>query len=119
MPIVATSMPLIFGGSDETVPTITPPPITPVPYYEDQYYEPIIISPDSSSFVATHQQFIQQIDNLNCCFKREQISNLNDQEFEDHIQIAKIDKYIVQNDDMYCSKQGVKNLSDKLKRYID
>ena len=118
MPIVATSMPLIFGG-DEPVPTITPPPITPSPHYDEPYYDPIIISPDSSDFVATHQFFIQQIDNLNSCFKREQIVNLNDQQFEDHIQIAKIDKYIVQNDDMYCSTQGVKNLSDKLKRFID
>jgi|LGOV01.1.fsa_nt_gb hypothetical protein len=118
MPIVATSGPLIFGD-DSTVPTIFPPPTTPSPSYDEPYYESPIISPGSSDFVATHQFFIEQIDNLNSCFKREQIVNLNDQQFEDHIQIAKIDKYIVQKDDMYCSTQGVKNLSDKLKRFID
>ncbi len=118
MPIVATSRPLIFGG-DSSVPTIVPPTITPSPSYDDPYYDPNIISPDSSNFVAAHLSFIQQIDNLNSCFKREQIVNLDDQEFEDHITIAKIDKYIVQHDDMYCSTQGVKNLSDKLKRLID
>jgi len=117
MPIVATSRPMIFGGS-ESDPTITPPSPTEIPYY-DPSYEPLIISPESSDFVATHQFFIQQIDTLNSCFKREQIVNLNDQQFADHIAIAKIDKYIVQNDDMYCSTQGVKNLSDKLKRFID
>lgn len=113
MPIVATSRPLIFGGNDP-VSTITPPPS-----YDEPYHDPIFISPDSSDFVATHQFFIQQIDNLNSCFKQEQIINLDDQQFKDHITIAKMDKYIVQHDDMYCSTQGVKNLSDKLKRFID
>lgn len=117
MPIVATSSPLIFGGN-EPDPTFTPPHPTDIPYYDPSHEQPII-SPNSSDFVATHQFFIQQIDNLNSCFKREQITNLDDQQFVDHMAIAKIDKYIVQNDDMYCSTQGVKNLSDKLKRFID
>ena len=112
MPVVATSEPLIFG---ETGPSPSPtipyiPPTTPVPI------QPII---PSSNFVAAHQQFIKQIDNLNNCFKDNQITNFTNTEIQEHIQIAMIDKYLVQHDDMYCSKQGIKNLSDKLKRFID
>lgn len=113
MPIVATSQPIIFGGNGGTPSTPlpyspTPPVITPKP--------PSIIG---SAFVLQHQDFIQQIDNLNDCFKKESILNLTETELEDHLQIAMIDKYITQNEDMYCSMQGVKNLSNKLKRFID
>lgn len=112
MPIVATGPPIIFGGNGGTPSTPLPysptPPITPGP--------PII---SGSAFVLQHQDFIQQVDTLNACFKKESILNLTETELEDHLQIAMIDKYITQNEDMYCSMQGVKNLSNKLKRFID
>lgn len=114
MPIVATSPPIIFGGDDTNgAPTRTPVPRTPSPKTPG----PPIHS--TSDFVTQHQSFIQQVDNLNNCFKKESIINFTKTELEDHLQIAMIDKYLTQNEDMYCTMQGVKNLSNKLKRFID
>ena len=115
MPIVAESGPLTFGGPGDGTPSPTrvPTGVPSSPTPSGPNIEP------SSNFVAAHQAFIQQVDTLNSCFKKEEIKNLTNTEIDEHLQIAMIDKYIVQHNDMFCSKQGVKNLSDKLQRFID
>ena len=114
MPIVAESGPLIFGANGSS-----PSPTTPTPHVTPSTPLPVQPITPSSDFVAKHQQFIQQIDSLNSCFKSNQITHFTNTEIQEHIQIAMIDKYLVKHDDMFCSKQGIKNLSDKLKRFID
>jgi hypothetical protein len=106
MPIVAESPPIIFGGPT-TSPTSTP---TPTPTTTPQK----TIVP--GEFVAVHSRFISRINELSSCFKREMLTDFTDQDFLDHSNVAIIDKYIVQNNDMYCSMQGVTALVKTLKR---
>ena len=113
MPIVAESGPLIFGANGSS-----PSPTTPTPYIPPTTPIPAPITP-SSNFVEKHIQFVQQIDTLNSCFKSNQITNFTNNEIQEHLQVAMIDKYLVKHEDMFCSKQGIKILSDKLKRFID
>lgn len=104
MPVIAESPPLIFGGT----PTSTPQPgVTPVP---------IVVPTGVSDFVLRHAQFISRVDSIGSCFKREVLSDFTDQEFLDHSQLAMQDKYLVQEEDMYCSNAGVSSLSKALKR---
>jgi len=104
MPIVAKSPPLVFGA------TPTPKPVTPEP-------TPVPIVPTGTSgWVLRHAQFIRRVDNVGSCFKRVEISDFNDQEFLDHSTVAMQDRYLAQEDDMYCSTAGVGVLSKALKR---
>ena len=115
MPIIAESPPLIFGGTTTPTPT---PSHTPTPRYTPTP-TPIPTStpfPGTSNFVIRHDQFIDRIDGLTACFRRDELSDFTDQEFLDHSQIAMKDKYIAQEKDMYCSMQGVTALTNTLRR---
>lgn len=103
MPIVATSPPLIYGGPATPKPK---PAKTPKPAKE--------VMP--GAFVAVHERFINRIDELNTCFKREDLSDFVDQDFLDHSSVAIKDKYITQEKDVYCSMKGVQTLSRALER---
>ena len=117
MPVVAESPPLIFGGTPSPTPTPTPKPRTPTPTPRPVYTPtPTPYLPTPSNCVARHEQFINRVDSLNACFKRQELSDFNDQDFIDHTQIAMIDKYITQEGDMYCSMKGVQILNKALKR---
>jgi len=113
MPIIAESGPMVFGGEDTPAPIIPPiiPPITPP--------DPITTT---SIFANRHKEFIDQVNNINACFKKEQISNFTNEEFETHSQIAMIDKYITRlknNEDVYCTRQATHDMTKTLKRYYD
>ena len=108
MPVVAESGPMLF---DAQQPTPTPAPETPPPTYE---FKPKPTTP--SDFVVKHNQFMQALSMLTC-FKREDLPQFTDQEFDDHIAIAIADQYVTQTYDQYCTMQGVYNLSQVLKRY--
>ncbi len=121
MPIVAVSPPLIFGGT----PSPTPAPVrtpTPVPVRTPRPGGTLTPTatpgplPGISGFVERHDQFINRVDELNACFRRDELSDFSDQEFFDHSQIAMKDKYIVQEKDVYCSMQGVQALTKTLRR---
>lgn len=105
MPIVAKSPPLIFGA----IPT--PKPVTPKPTSV-----PASVPAGTSDWVLRHAQFIRRIDVLGSCFKRVELGDFNDQEFLDHSAVAMQDRYLAQEDDMYCSNAGVGVLSKALKR---
>ncbi len=105
MPVIAVSPPLVFGAT----PTPTPRPgVTPRP-------TPTIV-PGISGFVARHEQFIDRIDGLSACFKREELNDFADQEFLDHSQVAIKDRYLAHEKGMYCSMQGVNALTKTLRR---
>lgn len=110
MPIVAESPPLIFGGSPTPAPR--PPHATPTP----RPASALTPVPSTSSFVTRHEQFINRINTLSSCFKRAELTDFTDQEFSDHTQVAMQDQYIVQEKDLYCSMQGVRTLTNTLRR---
>jgi len=118
MPVVAKSPPLIFGGTP--APTPRPPVVTPTPKpakTPTPTPTPVSIVPaGTSGWVLRHAQFIRCVDNVGSCFKRVEISDFNDQEFLDHSTVAMQDRYLAQEDDMYCSTAGVGVLSKALKR---
>lgn len=122
MPIVAESPPLIFGGSPTPIPTRTPSPrppgVTPTPR-PSSTLTPAPSPPVStwaSSFVVRHEQFINRVNTLSSCFKRADLSDFSDQDFFDHTQVAMQDQYIAQEKDIYCSMQGVRALTNTLRR---
>lgn len=106
MPIIAESGPLIFSPESATP---TPTPVTPSPAVTPTPAVP-------SDFVAAHKRFIDSVNRFNC-FKREDMPQFNDADFKTHIEIAGIDKYIVESKDQYCTMQGVQDLAKKLKRF--
>lgn len=116
MPIVAESGPLPFGGSNgSTTTTLTPYPSTPTVKPTTN----VTTQPTSNGdIVRKHQQFISAIDQQNC-FNRQDLPQFTDDEFSVHIEIAKIDKYIVEDDNRYCNMQGLKDMVKALKRYYD
>ncbi len=120
MPVVAVSPPLIFGGTPTPVPPArTPTPIpgrTPVPPVSTPTPAPTVVPIGVSGFVIRHAQFITRVDGIGSCFKRDVLSDFTDQEFLDHSQLAIQDKYLTQEEDMYCSNAGVSALAKALKR---
>lgn len=116
MPVIAESGPLIYGEGAEPYVPLTPPPIVSPPGV-------VIIKPpgfcDLSDILANHKIFIQHVDMLGACFKREEMPEFANQDFEIHANIAIVDKYLTKNGEMYCSMQAVQNLSQKLKRFQD
>jgi len=121
MPIIAESPPLIFGATPTPAPrpvTPTPPPIvTPVPStpVPSPAFTPTPVTVPVN-FVARHEQFIDRVDSLSACFKRVELTDFSDREFEDHSQVAMKDRYIAQEKDMFCSMQGVNVLTKTLRR---
>lgn len=124
MPVIAESPPLVWGAAPpgEPIPppvtpllpppTPTPPPITPVAPVRP----PTVHTP--TELVIKHQEFMTSVDSQSSCFKKSDIVGFTDEEFNVHIQIAMVDKYLTQEKDLYCSRQAVHNLSTKLKRYV-
>lgn len=113
MPVIAESPPLIFGATPTPRPVVTP---TPRPATPTPVFVPIFVPGDTSDFVLRHAQFIRRVDLVGSCFRREVLSDFTDQEFLDHSTVAMQDKYLAQEEDMYCSNAGVGVLSKALKR---
>jgi len=120
MPVVAQSGPLIFDNSKTPKPTKTPKPgttpkpdvSTPPPYISTPALPP-------GPFALAHNNFIEKIKIKGACFKRTEFAELTDQDFSDHIEVAKTDKYITQEKDLFCSLQGIARLKDSLDRTTD
>lgn len=123
MPIIAESGPVVLGQGGTPVPTSTPAPGTPIPTRPPSrtpapatlppVYSP---QPGSSNFVARHQQFIERVQTVGSCFRREELPDFSDQEFSDHAQVAQQDRYLAQTGDVYCNMQAVSSLANSLKR---
>jgi len=116
MPVIAESGPIIYGeGEGPYTPPTLPPAVGPPGV--------VIIKPPGacnlSDILANHKIFIEHVDMLGSCFKREEMPEFTDQNFDLHSNIALVDKYITKNGEMFCSMQAVNNLSQKLKRFKD
>jgi len=113
MPIIAESPPLTFGSG-------AAPPVTPAP---PKPPTTVIIRPPAncnlSDIIKNHQAFIDHVDILGACFKREDMPEFTEQDFEFHKELAVVDKYITMNGNSYCSMQAIQDLSQKLKRFQD
>ena len=104
MPIIARSPPLKLK-LEPTPSPVTPVPVTPTP----------IVTP--SNILERHRQFIGKINTAQACFARAAFPGFSDDEFSLHLQIAKIDKYVVDaGPELYCSKAAVSKLSKALER---
>ena len=104
MPIIAESPPLALEIEPTPSPA-TPVPTTPTP----------IIKP--SDILTRHEQFIRGVDATKACFVRNSVPGFTDDEFDLHIKIAKIDKYVVEvGDKLYCSMEGINKLTKALER---
>lgn len=125
MPVVAESPPIIFGAPAGS-PTPTPEPTgTPTPTPTSEPTQTPTPTPTSTpepgtrgdlgNFIIKHQQFVDRVAGMSC-FKREDLPDYTTTEFEDHIEVAKQDKFIVQTKDMYCSMSGARDLVRNLKR---
>lgn len=122
MPIIAESPPLVWGAAAPGEPL--PPPITPTPTPTPPPVLPVTPVAPLPGFLPTelvnkHKAFMDKVGAQLSCFKREDITGITDAEFNQHVQIAMIDKALTQDHDMFCSKQAVQNLSTKLKRYVE
>ena len=119
MPVIAESPPLIFGGNQtpETPPPYIQPSIPPTPIPPTPIYAPPSESCNFSSLLNDHRIFIERVDQLGACFSRDTMPELSDMQFQIHTDIAMTDKYLTTSENMFCSKQAVENLSQKLKRY--
>lgn len=104
MPIIAESDPIRVDIGATPAP-VTPAPVTPAP----------IVKP--SNVLERHRQFIGKIDASKACFTKEAIAGFTGDEFELHLGIAKIDKYVADaGSGLFCSKAAVESLSKKLER---
>jgi len=120
MPVVATSVPIVYDTTKTPKPTKKPSvPKTPKP--DISTHPPYISTPElpPGPFAQTHAKFIEKINIKGACFKRNEFQEFSDQDFSDHIEIAKTDKYITQEKDIYCSMQGIARLKDSLDRTTD
>lgn len=127
MPVIEQSPPLLFGEGEQppVTPPIMPPIIPPVtpPVTPPTTTPPgIIIMPGTcnlSDIVKNHRVFVGHVNTLNKCFRRDDMPEFSDQDFEFHKELSTIDKFIVPNENYLCSMQAIQNLSDKLKRIKD
>ena len=118
MPVIAESEPLPFGETPETPPE--QPPVTPTP--QGPPTSIVVIPPgmcNLADIIENHKVFIGHVDLLGSCFGRESMPEFSDADFEFHKNLAIIDKYLVENNNNYCSMQAVTDLSQKLKRFQD
>uniref|UniRef100_A0A6M3Y7B8 Uncharacterized protein n=1 Tax=viral metagenome TaxID=1070528 RepID=A0A6M3Y7B8_9ZZZZ len=118
MPILAESGPLTFGGNDVpgTPPQVVIPPETPTP---SPYTQP---TATAAEFTLRHREFINQVNTLGSCFRKEQIKNFTSEDFDQHILVAEIDKYVSKlknQDGVYCTEQSVRDINKTLQRYYD
>lgn len=104
MPIIAESDPIRVDIGATPAP-VTPAPVTPAP----------IVKP--SNVLERHRQFIGKINASKACFTKEALAGFTGEEFTLHLEIAKIDKYVVDaGPGLFCSKAAVESLSKKLER---
>ena len=122
MPIIAESPPLIFGGTG--VPTVTGTPQPKATKKPKATKRPTTTPPQAgetsqisaSEFVNKHKFFINTIDALSTCFSRDDMPEFADDEFADHIEIAKTDRYVVSDNETFCTMQAINNLKSALRR---
>jgi len=117
MPIIAESgpIPLEITPPEEPIPwTPTPPIETPTPTIET----PTPFVPPSA-IAQRHRAFITAIDAAPTCFNNTAIVGFTGPEFDLHLQLAKIDKYVADaGNGNYCSKKALNNLSKALDRSV-
>jgi len=121
MPIIAQSGPLVFGGNEgQTItPTANPPSEQPEET-PSQQTQPSTTS--ALEFTLRHREFIDQVNTMGSCFKKEQIKNFTSEEFDQHVNVAIIDKYITKlknQTGVYCTEQSAKDINKTLQRYYD
>jgi len=127
MPVLAESPPIQLSGGVPTntpppTPTSTPNPGTPRPPRTPKPSTPRPSTPGSNTgtgFAARHQEFVTRLEQIGTCFKRTDIPEFNDTEFQEHSQVAIQDKYLTQDQDRFCSRLAVGNLIEALKRTIN
>lgn len=103
MPIIAESPPLALNIEEPITPT--PAPVAPTP----------IVKP--SNVLERHRQFIRQVDAGKTCFTKDAMSGFVSEELTLHLEIAKIDKYVVDaGNGNYCSMAAINTLSKALER---
>ena len=73
-----------------------------------------------SVFVLKHDNFVNQIVQLDRCFGREDIIGFAPEELEEHIAVALRDNYIIEDGDSgrYCSGQVSWRLRELTKGYV-
>lgn len=108
MPIIAESGP---------IPLVLTPPQTPAP----QTPTPVVRTPTPvvtpSTIAERHRQFITAVNAAPACFNNTAIVGFIGPEFDLHLQIAEIDKYVVNaGNGNYCSMKALTNLSKELDR---
>lgn len=101
MPIIARSGPIELKLEVPQVPAFPSPATATGP----------------TNVLERHRQFITRIDAAPTCFARVALPGFSDEEFALHLEIAKIDKYVVDaGNKIYCSKAAVEKLSKSLER---
>lgn len=120
MPVIAESPPLIYDDGTEdptpTLPSLTQPLPIVIPPAN------IIRTPPAcnlADILKNHKIFIDHVDLLDTCFKRDAMPEFTDRDFELHKDLAIMDKYITVSGDHFCSMQSLENLSRKLYRLKD
>jgi len=122
MPVLAQSPPIQLSGGVPTntpSPTPTPRPGTPRPPRTPKPSTPRPGSNTGMGFAARHQEFVTRLEQIGTCFKRTDIPEFSDTEFQEHSQVAIQDKYLTQDQDRFCSRIAVGNLIEALKRTIN
>lgn len=105
MPIIAESPPIVL----EIGATPTPTPIIPI-----EIPTPIVAP---SNVLERHRQFISKVDAAQVCFDRNALPGFSNDEFDLHLGIAKIDKYVTDaGPGLYCSNAAVSKLAKSLER---
>jgi len=101
MPIIAKSGPIELKLEAPQIPASPSPGTAAVP----------------TNVLERHRQFISKVNAAPTCFVRGALSGFSDEEFKLHLEIAKIDKYVVDaGNKIYCSKAAVEKLSTALER---
>ena len=80
----------------------------------------LIPSIAGSVFVARHKDFTDQVTALDHCFSRGEIMRFTPEELEEHIHIALIDNFIIENGDtgIFCTGQVAWRLRELTKGYV-
>ena len=121
MPIIGESGPLTFGG-DQEVTKVPPPTQAEQPY--TQVTQPTYTPPPATAteFTIRHIEFINSVNSVGSCFSKDQIKGFSNEDFDQHAQVAEVDKYITQlknHPGIYCTEQYTQNIIKTLKRYTD
>ena len=73
-----------------------------------------------SVFVAKHKDFIDQATKLDHCFSRGEIMRFTPEELEEHIHVALLDNFIIEdgNTGQFCTGQVAWRLKELTKGYV-